>query len=48
MSDLVERVLAMVKEAVLGLVEPLLADDPTLGPVWRLATKVCTGTPCAA
>ena len=39
-SDLVDRVLAMVKDAVLGVVEPLLTDDPTLGPVWRLATKV--------
>lgn len=39
-SDLVDRVLAMVKDAVLDVVEPLLTDDPTLGPVWRLATKV--------
>jgi hypothetical protein len=39
-TDLAGRVLAIVREAVLDLVEPLLTQDPTIGPVWTLATKV--------
>lgn len=39
-TDLVQQILAIVREAVVDLVEPLLTDDAALGPVWSLATKV--------
>jgi Domain of unknown function (DUF4157) len=39
-TDLAERILAIVRDAVLDLVESLLTGDPTIAPIWSLATKV--------
>jgi Domain of unknown function (DUF4157) len=39
-ADLAERILAIVREAAVDLVEPWLTGDAALGPVWTLATEV--------
>ena len=39
-TDLAERILAIVRDAVIDLVESLLTDNPTIAPIWSLATKV--------
>ena len=39
-TDLAERILAIVREAAVDLAESLLTGDGALGPVWSLATKV--------
>jgi hypothetical protein len=39
-TDLAERILAIVRDAAIDLVEALLTGDPTIAPIWSLATKV--------
>ncbi|MBK6872039.1 MAG: DUF4157 domain-containing protein [Kineosporiaceae bacterium] len=39
-TDLADRIIAIVRDAVVDLVEPLLTGDGALGPVWSLATKI--------
>lgn len=39
-TDLTDRILAIVREAVLDLVAPLLEQNEAIGPVWSLAKKI--------